>query len=164
MLSQNKEVAPPQKRECLLSGIAQIKFAPRNNKYYHQNRRKGFLPFLHTFCCFPCFQTPFLLFLDQKCLEMGENVFSHFWILFIVSPVSRYFFSYFQKQKCLEMGKNFSPISRHFLLFFLFLDTFSLISRPKMCLEIGEHVFSHFQTLLGLEIREKVSRNWRNGK
>ena len=73
-------------------------------------------------------------FQNQKCLEMGENVFSHFQTLFAVSPVSGHFFSYFQIHKCLEMGKNgfsFSPVSRHFLLFLLFLDTFSLISRPK---------------------------------
>ena len=29
---------------------------------------------------------------------------------------------------------------------------------------MGENVFSHFKTLLGLAIREKVSRNRRNGK
>ena len=68
---------------------------------------------------------------DKKCPEMGENVFSHFQTLFLVSPVSRHFFSYFQTQKCLEMGKIFPPISRHVLSFLLFIDTFSLISRPK---------------------------------
>ena len=66
------------------------------------NGRKRFLPFLDTFCRFSCFQTHFLLFQTQKCLEMGENGFS------------------------------FSRISRHFLSFLLFLDTFSLILDPKV--------------------------------
>ena len=30
-----------------------------------------FLLFIGTFCCFSCFQTHFLLFQTQKCLEMG---------------------------------------------------------------------------------------------
>ena len=34
-------------------------------------------------------------------------------------------------QKALETGEMFSPIYKHFLSFLLFLDTFSLISRPK---------------------------------
>ena len=34
----------------------------------------------------------FSYFQNQKCLEMGENVFSHFQTLFAVSPVSRHFF------------------------------------------------------------------------
>ena len=65
----------------------------------------------------------------EKCLEMGETQF----LLFIGTF-----------KKCLEMGENgfsFSPISRHFLSFLLFLDTFSLISRSKRSLEMGENGF-----------------------
>ena len=66
-------------------------------------------------------ETQFLLFIGtfKKCKEMGETQFLPFIGTF---------------ENCLEMGENgflFSPISWHFLLFLLFLDTFSFISGPK---------------------------------
>ena len=64
-------------------------------------------------------ETQFLLFIGtfEKCLEMGETQF----LLFIGTF-----------EKCPEMGEKFSPTSRHFLSFLLFLDTFSLILDPKV--------------------------------
>ena len=92
-----------------------------------------FFPFLDTFCRFSSFQTLFLLFLDPKLSRNGRKlifVFSHFQTLFVVSPVSRHFFSYyFQIKTCLEMGET---------QFLLFIGIF------EKCLEIGETQFLLF--------------------
>ena len=70
---------------------------------------------------------------------------------FKVSPVYRHFW------KVSRNGRNaISPVYRHFMLFFLFLDTFSLISRPKSVQEwektfspISRHFLSFLQSLVG---------------
>ena len=130
-----------------------------------------FLPFLDTFVSKIRENVSRKRRNNKKCLEIGENVFSHFQTHFVVSPVSRHLFSYFQTQKCLEMGGkgfSFSPISRHLLLFLLFLDTFSLILDPKVSINGNSAKpsrtrvpnklldvfcrFSCFQTLLGAQL------------
>ena len=85
---------------------------------------------------------------------MGETVFSHFWTLSAISPVSifspinlptfQHFFFYFKTQKCLEMGENVfsrfqtlaivSPVSKHLFSYF----------QNQQCLETGENVFFSF--------------------
>ena len=70
---------------------------------------------------------------EKMCLEMGENIFSHFQTHFAVSPVYRQFFSYFQTKKCLEMRENFFfPISRLFCCFPCFQTPFLLFPDPKV--------------------------------
>ena len=64
------------------------------------------------------------------------------------------------------MGENrfsFFPISRHFLSFLLFLDTFSLILDPKVSRNRRKR-FLPFIDTFGSKIREKVYRNRRNDK
>ena len=89
--------------------------------------------------------TLFLFFKTQKCLEMGENVFSRFQTLVTVSPVSKHS----RTNSVQKREKTVSPISRHFLSFLLFLDTFSLILDTKVSRNGRKwiFIFSHFQTL-----------------
>ena len=96
-----------------------------------------FLLFIGTFeKCLEMGETQFLLFIGtfQKCPEMGENVFSYLQALF---------------KSVQKWEKTFSPISRHFLSFLLFLDTFSLILDTKVSRNGRKwiFIFSHFQTL-----------------
>ena len=74
----------------------------------------------------------------QRCLEIEDNVFS--FLLFLL----------------------FSPISRHFLLFILFLDTFSLISRIKSVQKREKTffpIYKHFlSSVLFLDTFSLISR------
>ena len=70
---------------------------------------------------------------------MGENVFSYFQTLFVVSPVSRHIFSYFKHksvQKWEKMDFHFLPFLDTFCRFSCFQTHFLLFQTQK-CLEMG---------------------------
>ena len=102
-----------------------------------------FFPFLDTFCRFSCFQTPFLLSQTQKCLDMGENVFSHFQTLFVVSPFSRHFSPYIWSLFVV------SPVSRHL---------FSYFQLSKTAQQVTLSLTNSLRVLLLLTYKERPQR------
>ena len=116
--------------------------------------------FLDTFCCFSCFQTLFLLFLEPKVSKNGRKLFSYFYTLSVLEIREKVSRNRRNKNVSRNGRKSFLP----------FLETFRSRNKRKVprnrrngnkCLETGENVFSHFQTLLGLEIRENVLEGWK---
>ena len=89
-----------------------------------RNGRKCFLLFLDTFGSRNKRKSVWKQEKGQKVSKNGRKLFSYFYTLLVLEIREKVYRNRRTNKKYIEMGENFSPIFRHFLLFFLLFKSF----------------------------------------